>query len=125
MHIRSLKVCAFLIGIGIGLPQCEKEESQLEKSCTSVCRGGFACRDANIPHCIDQCVERQDEASEIGDSCSKSYIELIECLSPIQHCDLFGDWEDLRGFDAEYPCRLETEVFLKVCPDLWFEDPLP
>lgn len=60
-----------------------------------------------------------DDAEKSGELCASTYRLLLECLDGVSCADI-GDWEHLRGKQAEYDCRPETEDFIAACPGLWF-----
>lgn len=96
----------------------------MEQMCLTFCQG-LGCADFDIDHCTKECVEREDEAKEVGDACAKANLVLVECLSALNDCGDFGDWWSVRGLASEYPCRAETDAFLIERPNLWFEDRMP
>ena len=79
------------------------------------------CDGVDVEACTDEHVERKDEAAELSVDCQDRYVTMIECAEAIRGCSELANWEELRGLDFDYPCRDETEKFLVVCPDLWFE----
>ena len=107
-----------LLGLALGSVYCD--DDYFTKLCRSLCQGHNCADGVDVEACTDEHVERKDEAAEVSVDCQDRYVTMIECAA-IRGCSELANWEELRGLDFDYPCRDETEKFLVVCPDLWFE----
>lgn len=120
MRISQPIIRAVLIGLVLGAVRCEEDE--FTKLSRDLCRS-LNCGDGvDIDACTDDLVDRLDAAADVGKACQKNYRAMIECADAILGCSETATWEDLRGLPLDYECKVETEVFLDACGELWFPD---
>lgn len=120
MRLSSRYISSLVLGLALGATHCD-DEDEFTKTCRTLCQGLNCADGVDVEACTDEHRDRLDAAIDISDACGKRYQEMIECVVALNGCSGVANWESGRGLELDYPCRTETEDFLKACPDLWFK----